>query len=507
MKPIILSSRDFHVEIDPIHGGVTCLRHPQDPHRMNWVCAPPEIEWIMRSQSWGLGYIGLCQVGFLGRSHWDQVTEITADETSCTSLYALRGMDVRVTRTLTDTGEFQEQYQFTSRLTYLHGCGGENASFGIYTPWNDNYPSSEECVVRRCNAHLWPEGDFGWVCATRMGGEPRHLGLVQTSGALRSYSIEGRSASVGSNVRGVISVHPVHQLWQPGESHSLGWSLFWHEGWDDFFQKIDRRPNFIRIEADRTTWTQGETVNLRVVGTPAETPTIEVNGQALLTGGTDRSTIQFLAEKTGDFVVELSCQGRKARFVGQVILPVAELMRHRAEFIIQRQQYNQPGDPLDGALMVYDNVADKIAVEERCSWADFGEGRERLGMGVFLAQLLQRGDHAELRKGVERYYQFVREHLQDADGNVLGRVGGDTHRLYNFPFSMSFYLEMYRLTGDTEALTNCLRTVRAYYARNNEPARLLLDSHPNARPHPGSRPGGWAKDAPKCWRFLRRMPR
>ena len=471
MKPILLRNTQFRVEIDPIHGGITRISHPRDPHRMNWVCSPPETGWLMRSQSWGLGFIGLSTAGFAGRTHWDRAASLRADATSCTVLYRLPGMDLRIRRELTPNGEFRERYFFTSRLDAEHACGGDTiGSFGIFTPWNDNYPSGTECVLRRCNAHLWPHGAFAWVCALRMGGRHPHLGLVQDRGALAGYSIEGRNRCSSSNTRGAIVTHPDRMVWQPGQRRELGWTLFWHQGWDDFFAKLDARPGFLRIQATRSTWSSGDPVTLQLRGkgaTPAAK--LRINGQPveITQDSAGAPEAHWTAAKPGEFTAEAGNARGVAHFTGQVTPAANDLLAARARFIVRNQQIKRPGHPLDGALAVYDNDAGQI-IANSDAWPDQNEARERVGMGVFLALWLQRHPGKELQLGLDRYHRFVREHLQDAQGNVLGSAGGDSHRLYNFPWVAQLHLEMHRLTGDPAFLRSSVDTLRAYYARAGE---------------------------------------
>lgn len=63
-------------------------------------------------------------------------------------------------------------------------------NFGIMTPFNDCYPSADECMLRRCNTHVWCGKNTSYVNALRMGESDINLGLILTKGKLLSYSIE-----------------------------------------------------------------------------------------------------------------------------------------------------------------------------------------------------------------------------------------------------------------------------------------------------------------------------
>ena len=477
--PVLLQNDNFRVEIDPIHGGINRLAHASDPHQMNWVCAQPEVDWLPSSHAWGLGFVGLQRVGSIGRTIWDRAADVTLDGTTVVSTYELGGMTLRVRRELREDS-LEETYDFTSALPYEHGCGGPGeVAFGIYVPFNDNYPSAAECVTRRCNAHLWFEGECGYACALRMGGDAPHLGLAMTSGALSSYSVDDRSRATASNVRGTLVAHPAHTLWQPGETRSLGWSIFWHEGWEDFFEQLDARPGFLRLDADAATCAVGESITFALHGSGAEDAgAIRVDGVDL--GGTESPI--WTPNEAGGFVAEVTSQGRTAQFVGHVTPPVNDLLAARARFIVERQQVDLPESALDGAFVPYD-VVNQRQVLETGDWFDYSEGRERLGMGVFLATMLQRNDDPVLAPALERYYRFVCTHLEDSEGRVFDRIGGGHHRLYNYPWSAHLHLEMYRLTSDTTCLDRGLRTLRAYYREGGAdfyaigiPIRATLDA-------------------------------
>jgi len=92
--------------------------------------------------------------------------------------------------------------------------------------------------------------------ALRMGGEAPHLGLVLTEGSLCGYSVERNQIEerCGSNDRGDFILHPspVNML-APGESFSVAWTLFWHDGVEDFLfetHKIYRKLNFKKVFAE-----------------------------------------------------------------------------------------------------------------------------------------------------------------------------------------------------------------------------------------------------------------
>lgn len=107
---------------------------------------------------------------------------------------------------------------------------------GIYTPFNDDYVDAQTCLRYRCHTHICCGDDVSYIMAYRMGGEPPHLGLILTTGALSGYSVE-RNKERMSNDRGDFILHPAPFSLAPGESYSLEWVLFPFKEQNDFYKK------------------------------------------------------------------------------------------------------------------------------------------------------------------------------------------------------------------------------------------------------------------------------
>lgn len=469
MKTLILSNRTIEIGIDPVTGGLLRIAHPHDPHAMNWAGAPGEMQGFMLSQAWGLGYVGLGHPQ-CGRTHWDRAARVTAAPHACTAVYELDGLTITAVRRLAPGGRLSERYTFTSRLHRDQSIGGDMAS-GIFLPWADSYPDAGTCLVRRCNTHLWCSGNGSYICGLRMGGDPPHLGLVLTEGALAGYSVTGRSRTLGSNHRGTFILHPARRLLKPGDRFSLGWTLFWHRGWEDFFEQADAMPGFLRIEASAYTVVQGRRVRVQLI---SRTPTRNVSVTLHDGGGHARplplrgkpAVATFTPDAPGELKVAVTRGEWNTTAVIQVTPPLLDLARSRCEFIARRQQVTERSSPQYGAYVIYDNE-EQVRYWDH-AWEDFNEGRERLGMGVLMALFLQRRRAAELRSSLERYYRFVCDKLQDKKDRVLHHVGGRSIRLYNYPWVAQLHLEMARLTGRRDCLRRFVRTLARYYAEGGD---------------------------------------
>ena len=181
------------------------LIHPQDKYKMNWV---------------------------EGSTEWGTVKCAVP-------------LDVEV-RTEKNGDTVKEKYIFTNNTE--KDIFTQITDIGIYTPFNDDYTTAAECMTNKCHTHIWCGGETAYVMAIRMGGEAPHLGLVLNSGSIGGYSIE-RDLKRISNDRGDFLLHPSPFSLTPGESYTVSWTLFFHNGKEDFYNKASvycRKFLFVR---------------------------------------------------------------------------------------------------------------------------------------------------------------------------------------------------------------------------------------------------------------------
>ncbi|MGA5757673.1 hypothetical protein [Nonomuraea bangladeshensis] len=463
-----LADTTTRLRVDAVTGAVHALHHLADPHGMNWVTGPDDT-FHPGAHDWGLGYLGtpLRMVTRLRR--WQRATDVTAANGTITSSYDVDGVRVTVERSLRD-GLVHEDYAVTNRLAEPVELG----RLTVYTPLRTDLLLGARGLDLRCHAHVHAAGESSWICGIRMSGRGPHLGLAVTRGSLAGYVLDGAGELTGSAVRGDIGLalldiqqdddlpgaRPV--VLAPGESLGFGWTLFWHDGWQDFETRRHLLAPRPQIRLDELVVTLGEPLQATVTGVdhllvrlPGEdrrwSPVPVADGRLSLT--TDQPGLVELA--TGD-----------PRAPGTIVTAAAlpalpDLVRARTRFILRHQQVDDPGDRLDGALLPYDNRAGGIVRSHR---PDLNDGRERLGMGVLLA--LAAPHDPDLRGGLDRYTRFVEAHLQAADGTVYDSATVQSaDRLYNYPWMARFWLELYALDGAEEHLKNAQRVIGAFYDR------------------------------------------
>lgn len=410
----------------------------------------------------------------------------------------------------------------------------------ITLPLQDRYDDAALCGTQRCNVHLFCGGTSSYVLARRMGGDPPHLGLVLTEGSLAAYSIE-RDLSLRSNDRGCFLLHPAPLQLAAGESATLAWTIFPCTGPEDFREQTLARTAFLDASWDRYVLQRGEDARLTVrtsadgaielrdrtdgragggwrpLDRPADDHPADddsADGQCSSDdrpavvpsprpGADDsdaaRRTVQatFTADEPGEHEIEVRVGDRTARTRLLVKEPLDVLLARRVAFIAAHQQYRGPIPGLRGALLAYD-TQEHHQVYDRVD--DYNAGRERVGMGVLLAEYLRAVDDdvlaedpsgavgtgsalavggesdpggasrsalSRVRDALDAFVVFVRRELVDeTTGEVFNDVGRDAsrHRLYNAPWLARLFVALYRLDGHVPDVLLAARITERYYA-------------------------------------------
>ena len=399
------------------------LIHPQDKYQMNWVEG---------SREWG--------------------TVICPSALKCELVSVTEGDRVR------------ETYRFTniSQKTVFVQRG----EISVYATFNDSYDLGDECLTKRCHAHIWCGGDVSYIMGLRMGGEAPHLGLCLTKGSLCAYSIE-RNEEELSNDRGDILLHPTPFNLEPGESYELEWVLFWHEGEEDFYDKLKGLGRFIDVQAEKYVYEVHNKVNIKLYPSFSFAPSsvkITRNGWEIPVTVTDNMVdISEMIEEQGaqEYQIEIGGVSTVCRIFVQ--LPLEKLVKKRCRFITENQQYHNKNSRLNGAFLIYDNEEHKLHYD---SEYDHNAGRERIGMGVLLANYLRQHYDEDMMDSLKLYIDFVYRELYDEEtGQVFDDAGRDDslNRLYDYPWMAQFFLELYCLFNERKYIVDAYKVMRSYY--------------------------------------------
>lgn len=362
-----------------------------------------------------------------------------------------------------------EKYTFTN--TASKDIFTSLTDISIYTPFNDDYPDAQTCMTQRCHMHVWCGGDVSYVMALRMGGEPPHLGLVLTAGSIGGYSIE-RDIKRISNDRGDLILHPSPVHLTPGGSFSVEWTLFDHDGADDFYEKLKiYSDRYIDITAENYVVFENETAEITV------TPSFDFGAEdVLVTDGGRKAGVSvrggkiYISEKPGigEHIYNISVCGVKTRCAILVLPELSELAKRRCRFIAEKQQCMDKNSALYGAYLAYDNEEEHLFYS---SESDYNGGRERIGMGVLTAKYLQRADDKLLEESLEKYTEYIMRELFDCEtGVVYNDCGRDNswNRLYNYPWMSLYFAELYCLYNEKKYLVYAFRALKSFYEQGGE---------------------------------------
>lgn len=341
---------------------------------------------------------------------------------------------------------------------------------GIYATFNDNYDNAKTCVSGRCHTHIFCGGNVSYVMALRMGGDPPHLGLYVTEGAIYGYSVD-RNLALQSNDRGDFILHPEGFILAPGESYTLRWVLFPHRGEVDFYKKISKFKNYINVSAEKYIVERGDNIKLKIkpaFGFTRKDIKISACGEMIkFICKKDEITVNYPAESVGEIRFDIEISGIKTYAIVFSTPDFSTLVKNRREFIVKNQQVDKPGDMLHGAYMPYDNETGYIVYGDY----DSNAARERIGMGLLNAVSLKKMPDKAALRSLMKYEEYIRREIFDEETGVVyndAHRDNEWNRLYNYPWVSIFYLELYNLTGDKNYLSLSPLPLYSYYEQGGD---------------------------------------
>ena len=328
--------------------------------------------------------------------------------------------------------------------------------------FNDAYESTVICQKERCHAHIWAGLENSYVCAERMGKSEYSLGVVFEKGCFVSYTQE----DCKDNRRGYLSLNGERFHLQSGESKEISFVVFRHAGGEDFFEKAKSVPSFMRVLAPYYTVEKGNNIEFFVQANEAVKTCECTVRQTPAPCKIEKNEVRicFLAKDYGEYEFVFSINGKRGKAVFNVVPSKEELIKKRIDFILKNQQCLEENSPLYGAFLIYDN-------EEKCQYFDYkildlNANRERMGMSLMLVKWLQTHQNEEVRARLDLFTEFLlRECVNEEKGTCYGNIGKDESylRLYNAPWVMLFFTELYNLTGEKRWIELVVRIIRYYY--------------------------------------------
>ena len=453
---IIRANADFTVTWNKVDGTLASLVLNDDPDRMNWIEGTANWGQIrLVSQSPDMSFQNSTAFRFKG---------MREDGEWVVSSYAMAGWETlraEVRRRVTDEG-LEEEYTFFNDATWpIYFRRGD---LGILATFNDSYGDADECIVRRCHAHIWCGGENSWIHALKMGPFPTELALVLQKGDLDAYSVR-RLWKESSNDRGDFELHPGAFVLKGGESKIFAWKVAAHP--EGKFDETLLRLGGVKIDFRQETIFPDETFEINVTSPD----------------GSVRHYLRKPDKGVGEYAFEFEAGGKNARAVGYCSPSLEDLLDRRIHFIVRKQQCLDKDSPLYGAYLIFDTVDGRQYFDYR--FRDFNACRERFIMGITIARWLRTHDDPEVRASLDLYEAFIRRECYDAEtGVVYDTIGRDPKfkRLYNGPAFSRLWLELFQLTRDPKYLDDLEKTINVYYEAGGEkfyaggdiPARIAL---------------------------------
>ena len=449
---------------NPSTGAVSSVTIDGDSRHMEWLVKTDgtQYPWIKENLGWGLGYFTLTKGHESTKYAWTKPVSVSGDGTRI--VYRENNIRIDVTRQAVD-GELKEQYTFTNE----NPTEVSLYDMGIYTPLNDNYPNAQTCINGRTDVHVWEGGNAAYIDALRMGGAAPHLGLVVTEGAVKSYEIWERGRQkANSQTRGIFALNLPDMSLKSGQSYTLSWTVFPHDGNADFQKKLLQKGSVL-VSCDKYVFQKGEVLTAGLQsGHRLTSCEAFVNGVPVPVSEKDgRYVVTQKMLQAGKVRVDFRYDGNKWTHSDCLVIDdIDGLLKKRAEFIRTRQQMGNAADPRLGAYMVYDNEGDSIYLNNtpNCNPVDRDEGAERVGMGVFLAKQYLLTKDPALKESLLKYADFVRGKLQTDDFKTFSSVDKKgRNRGYNYMWVSDFYFLMYRVTGDKKYVSYGYETLRSMF--------------------------------------------
>lgn len=419
----------FEIEYNTENGGVNSLINTEDKYRMNWI---------------------------EGRAVWGTIKDaalksVSVGNGAMKAVFVHKKLEITAIRSIEDD-KYKERYIFKNiKDVPVFIKRGE---IGIYTTFNDSYESADICMTNRCNTHIWCGRNTTWINALKMGVSDINLGLVLTKGSIDTYSAE---REITSNDRGDFLLHPEAFSLESGEEYEVAWELFFHSG-DDFEDKLSEY-DIILPRAEHYTIYENEVIKIKL-NKPAD---IELEGVILKE---NTAALEYMPKRDGEHKFTVK-SGDYTTYINIMVVPeLSELLKKRAEYIIKNQQYHKTGSALDGAYLIYDIKEHYQYFDD--DWSDHNASRERIGMGLLLAEYVKQTGDKTAYESLMKFKSFVfREFVDAQTGNVYDTIKKNPERLrlYNASWVIMFLIELYQIDKEKEYLTVMVRIIKNYYAQ------------------------------------------
>lgn len=406
--------------------------------------------WILDDAGWGL------IAGFSTRSVREEEGEI------CVCLTQRQPITVEIKKRM-EKERYVETYTVKNETTAEYFLTKDR--FGIPFPYDCLYTPGQDILNKCCISHVWCGADCTWMYSVRCHGDAPYLVMKVTKGSIEDYSIsyDISRTNNGSFYRGAIVLHPEACVISPGETKEWEFQYWFADEKPDAVPLTE--PNEIRLLADRYSVYKNESITVRFESAlPFENLRLTTEGEELSYTREGNSAVAVCSFATvGERKILAEVDGRKTWMRLQVISPILEILETRADFIVKKQQYHRAGSALDGAYLVYDSETDSLYFDEEMP--NHNASRERLAMGIVVCKALQAKYDEVKMQSLLRHRAFIEREMFDVEtATVYNQIGrnNQNHRIFNYPWMSTYYLEWYELSGEVQCLLNAANTFLRY---------------------------------------------
>ncbi len=452
-----MENNSFLLKLD--NGFISSMIIKNDNNKMNW---------INEDKFWG----ELCHRGrddsFFPCDKFKLISFEEGDRLS-QAVFKNSVLECKVNRSFTSEGNLSEQYIFKN----ISSCDLflRQGEIGIYVPFSDNYCEAEKSLKQNCHTHINCAENITWVNALRQGKSNLNIGLVLTKGSIDKYSLETglEKNPVDSSCRGtfMLNTAPIDLL--KGEEFTIEWEVFVHSGAQDFFDKISEKQMIKNIDVKQYTIFEGESFEFSFEACGKNVKVVLYEKEIAFNRVGNVVSVRYTPEKFGEHKFLIYSDDVKTHITMFATLSIDELLHKRIDFIVDNQQYSRENSNVDGAYLIYDNKTKRMVFDNRVH--DHNASRERIGMALVIAKYLQKNKNEKFYNSLMRFIEFVkREYFDETTGEVFNSVNKNRNliRLYNPPWLMLFFAEVYILTKDNQYIEFINKALDFYYSNGGE---------------------------------------
>ncbi len=432
----------FKIKIDETSGGISYISLIGDEHQMNFCKSGRTI-----------GAINGFEVKKIEESTNKRTVFLQNGNLDLTTVYSFDGEQLNVEHILKNTSSCPAYFK--------------DADFAVQMPLNDNYRDGTDVAMKKCcSTHIFCGKNSSYIRAERMGFSDYNLGVVLTKGSFFSYSQE--CAEIWHSNRGyfILNTPAFHLL--SSEEYKISYTFFAYKDYSDFLTKIKNFDSYLHVENDKGyTYKVGETIDFNVLSkSNIKNARANCNGEDIPVNiKENKVNICFKATKYGDNIVNFTVDGKESYARFNVSIDEEKLIETRLNFIIDNQQCLEKNSPLYGAFLIYDNEEKGQFYD--ANFRDHNACRERFGMAILLIKYLQTHKNKKFSDSLDLFVKFLlRESFEETTGEVFDGIGKDPKflRLYNAPWVVLIFTEMYNLTKDKIYATYVYKTLKYYYS-------------------------------------------